>query len=693
MAKENKNSYDYDSSGKDKYQPAGGWSDGVDEGTKNWYYAREKTKEFEGGKQNVSTDLGNSNKLSDGTILKTPTMYGLTFKVYMADLGKDVSKMDPAEAKKYAKSFENNATPDAVERLFKRNYWDKYNLGQVKDRKVAASIYDAMVNQGYDLGGGNNNSTLMRVMKELGVEGDNSSIENAISSINNAIDSQGADAVLKAYNDTREESYWNSQDIDDSAHGWMSRLNKQRNDDNKKSEEELRAIKDTQEAGGFKPGAGEENKAALAATQQKFQEDLQGEREVIDAITDKELKPGEFDLADIIRRDEAGEEITEAEQNYYDTTFQNAFINNNEEALALYNDAKKEAGYPDLMTNKEMLEAELNDIQLRQDQTGGLGPAITQEQEQAQDTEDRTGYVSGDSTEQDALIDKEKRRQELEKRNQDALDRHQGRLDKLMEEYDDPKYGPKKPKTQEEVDAEQNALRDKRMRQAESVLSGLKAAAGVMSLSQALRDPDVETPEISPLVIEALNKQKQLAESGLTAAEKAAAMQNLDNAYAGAMKNVLRASGGQRGLFLANQGVVDANRIAGLNQLAAEDAKLHRENIKQYNSLASAVGTMQLNRDMNVEQMRQTTLNNNRQVLSGIGQNLLSDALSDVSYYLNPNRKKTEALTDQMLNQLAGNSGNKANTDIINQDVGTASITTSGADDAADANDDNNPNN
>ena len=231
------------------------------------------------------------------------------------------------------------------------------------------------------------------------------------------------------------------------------------------------------------------------------------------------------------------------------------------------------------------------------------------------------------------------------------------------------------------------------MRQAEGVLSGLKAAAGVLSLSQALRDPDVETPEISPLVIEALNKQKQLANSGLTAAEKAAAMQNLDNAYAGAMKNVLRASGGQRGLFLANQGVVDANRIAGLNQLAAEDAKLHRENIKQYNSLASAVGTMQLNRDMNVEQMRQTTLNNNRKVLSGIGQNLLSDALSDVSYYLNPNRKKTEALTDQLLNQLAGNSGNQANTDIINQDVGTASITTSDADDAADANDDNNPNN
>ncbi len=689
MANEKKNSYDYDKSGKDKYQPSGGWSDGVSDDAKNWYYAREKTKEFEGGVQTTSTDLGNSQTLADGTVLKTATRYGLTFKAYMASVGKDVSKMTKAETDKWIGGF-NSTKQDQVEKIFKKQYWDKYNLGQIKDRKVAATIYDAAVNQGYNLGTGNSNSTLMRVMKELGIEGDNSSLDKAISSINSAIDSQGGDKVLEAYNNTREESYWNSKDIDDSAHGWMSRLNKQRNNDNKKSDVELRAIKDTQEAGGFKPSAGEENKAALAATQEKFQKDLQGTQEVIDASTE-ELQPGELDLADIIRRDEAGEEITDAERNYYDTTFQNAMLNGDEEALAIYNNAKEEAGFPDLMTNYEQLNAELADNQLKQDETGGLGPAINIEQQNAEQTEENTGYVSGDSTEQDALIKAEQDKQARLKNQQDALDRHQGRLDKLMEEYDDPKYGPKKPKTEEEINSAKDEARNKQMRAAEGVLSGLKAAAGVMSLSQALRDPDVETPEISPLVIEALNKQKQLANSGLTAAEKAAAMQNLDNAYAGAMKNVLRASGGQRGLFLANQGVVDANRISGLNQLAAEDAKLHRENIKQYNSLASAVGTMQLNRDMNVEQMRQTTLNNNRQVLSGIGQNLLSDALSDVSYYLNPNRKKTEALTQQMLDQLAGNSGNKANTDIINQDVETASTTTSDADNAADANDDNNP--
>jgi lysozyme family protein len=211
---------------------------------------------------------------------------------------------------------------------------------------------------------------------------------------------------------------------------------------------------------------------------------------------------------------------------------------------------------------------------------------------------------------------------------------------------------------------------------AEKALTGLKAAAGILSLSKALRAPDVKTPEISPLLIDALHKQKQLAKSGLTAAEKNAAMSNLNNAYAGAMKNVLRASGGQRGLFLANQGGVDANRIAGLNELAAKDAALHRENIREYNALASSVGQLKLNRDMNVEQMRQATLANNRNVLANIGTNLISDSLSDVGYYVNPNREKVEAVTQQILDQMNGGGNNKGyESPYTDQNIGTASLT------------------
>ena len=119
-------------------------------------------------------------------------------------------------------------------------------------------------------------------------------------------------------------------------------------------------------------------------------------------------------------------------------------------------------------------------------------------------------------------------------------------------------------------------------------------------------------------------------------------MQGMNDAYAGAMKNVLRASGGQRGMFLANQGTVDAQRIQGLNQLAAQDAALHRQNLQQYNQLAQSVGSMKLQRDMSAEQMKQSAIAQNKQVMSGIGANLLSDSLSDISWYLNPNRDLIE---------------------------------------------------
>jgi len=75
---------------------------------------------------------------------------------------------------------------------------------------------------------------------------------------------------------------------------------------------------------------------------------------------------------------------------------------------------------------------------------------------------------------------------------------------------------------------------------------------------------------------------------------------------------------------------------------------------------------------MNVEQMRQATLSNNRQILSGVGSNLLSDAISDVSYYMNPNRKATEDL----IKNLSGKKGKDDGYDnrLLNDGIKTANI-------------------
>ncbi len=239
-----------------------------------------------------------------------------------------------------------------------------------------------------------------------------------------------------------------------------------------------------------------------------------------------------------------------------------------------------------------------------------------------------------------------------------AMVGHEDRLAKALASQKEKKDTEKSAADAAAKDALKGERREKRMRTAEKVLSGLKAAAGVLSLSKAMQDPEIDIPEISPLVMEAVEKQRALAKSGLTSKEKGAAMQNMNNAYAGAMKNVLRASGGQRGMFLANQGTVDAQRIQGLNQLAAQDAALHRQNIQQYNALASSVGQMKLQRDMTAEQMKQTAIAQNKKMLGGIGSNLVSDAMSDLSWYMNPNRDLIEKAQRTSLEGMLGESGN-----------------------------------
>jgi len=254
-----------------------------------------------------------------------------------------------------------------------------------------------------------------------------------------------------------------------------------------------------------------------------------------------------------------------------------------------------------------------------------------------------------------------------------ALKRNQDRVSNFLEEYkpepltkEEEKQADKEEKKQRRLRKKEgistdkdNAFyqerRQKLMKGAQTALSGLKAAAGAISLSKALQNNNIDTPELSPLINEAVNKQRELAKSGLNSSEKAAAMTNINNAYSSAMKNVLRASGGQRGAFLANQGVVDANRVNALIDLAGKDAAVRRQNIGQFNQLATSVGQMQLNRDMTVEQMRQQTLAQNKTMLGNIGTNLISGALDDASYFLNPNKKAMEQMQSNIANMMSGN--------------------------------------
>ena len=277
-------------------------------------------------------------------------------------------------------------------------------------------------------------------------------------------------------------------------------------------------------------------------------------------------------------------------------------------------------------------------------------------------------------------IEKVKEGTATQQERDDAVKRNQDRLDSAIKKYSTP-LTEKEKRQQAKNENQKRRLRKKEgtltdedetfyderrgklMEGAQAALSGLKAAAGAISLSKALQNNNIDTPELSPLINEAVNKQRELAKSGLNSSEKAAAMTNINNAYSSAMKNVLRASGGQRGTFLANQGVVDANRVGALIDLAGKDATIRRQNIGQFNQLASSVGQMQLNRDMTVEQMRQQTLAQNKTMLGNIGTNLISGALDDASYYLNPNKKAMEEMTRNITNMMGNNSNYIPDTD------------------------------
>ena len=154
----------------------------------------------------------------------------------------------------------------------------------------------------------------------------------------------------------------------------------------------------------------------------------------------------------------------------------------------------------------------------------------------------------------------------------------------------------------------------------------LMAGAGLKSMFEATKKHKINKIRVSPLMEEAFQKAKNLSTQGMTYAERSAAMADLNNAYAGAMKNVMAISGGQRSTALANMGVVDASRVNALVDLAGKDAALRRDNMKMYQEQAKNIGQMQLTADSTNEQLRATLEEGRKTRLAKIGDNLFSEA-------------------------------------------------------------------
>ena len=213
-----------------------------------------KVARWEGGKSVTAIDKGNWNRIAGGGKMKSNTYYGLTFGAWYESLSDQEkedfeipspsengwSRTDFSKANRiFDTQFNGNkaAAKGKIKSIFKKRYWDGLNLGDIKDPKVAAIIYDAAVNQGYDIG--TDQISFNRVLAKLGIDPAKQNIGSAesVKIINNAIDAKGADKVLNAYSEVRLQSYGSiaADDIDEkdpskgtnrsNIKGWVNRLN------------------------------------------------------------------------------------------------------------------------------------------------------------------------------------------------------------------------------------------------------------------------------------------------------------------------------------------------------------------------------------------------------------------------------------------------------------------------------------
>ena len=128
-------------------------------------------------------------------------------------------------------------------------------------------------------------------------------------------------------------------------------------------------------------------------------------------------------------------------------------------------------------------------------------------------------------------------------------------------------------------------------------------------------------------MLEAVNRAKEIAKVGMPYEQKMAAIKDLNNSYAGAMKNVMAISGGQRGAALASMGAVDASRVGALVDLAAKSSDMRMEGMKMFQQAAGDYSKLKLSADMNNEQLRAKLEDSRKERMLKVGSTLYEQAM------------------------------------------------------------------
>ena len=91
--------------------------------------------------------------------------------------------------------------------------------------------------------------------------------------------------------------------------------------------------------------------------------------------------------------------------------------------------------------------------------------------------------------------------------------------------------------------------------------------------------------ELSPMFMQHLRQTRELAKKGFHPDQARKFRKELDKSYQVGLENAVRGSGGQRAKFLAQSGVLDAQRSSALLDYAAQDEELQAANQEKYEKM------------------------------------------------------------------------------------------------------------
>ena len=109
---------------------------------------------------------------------------------------------------------------------------------------------------------------------------------------------------------------------------------------------------------------------------------------------------------------------------------------------------------------------------------------------------------------------------------------------------------------------------------------------GKKGLEDAMKEIKPQaSAELSPMFMQHLRQTKELAKKGFHPDQEREFRTELDNAYQIGLENAVRGSGGQRARFLAQSGVLDAQRSSALLAYAVKDEELQSKNADKYEKM------------------------------------------------------------------------------------------------------------